>query len=226
MFIEIFIDIILLLVIFCGAVVGYKKGFVKAVFRPVRFCLSVITAVTLAEPVSLTFLVPALKTPITNQITGYLVENCPNITPQSASEELPTLLKFAASLLNVDVFSLSGENTISAIVDSLAGPIVSFLALIITFIGLYFIAKLAYSLLLKIVSAFFDVAVLSIPNKLLGMIAGAFIAIVTAWLLTVAFEFLINTAMFSNTAWAQEFEGGKIYGFFNENNPIDLLLGF
>ena len=226
MFIEILSDVVLALVIFFGAVIGYKKGFVKSVFGPVRFCLSLLTAIRLVDPISKNLLEPTLKTPVTNQIKGYLIENCPGITPESASEELPTMLKFAASLLDVDVSSLSGENTIAAIVDSLASPIVHFLSVIITFIAVYFIAKLAYSLLLSIVAAFFDSAVLSLPNKLLGAVFGVFIAMITAWILTVLFELLIHSAMLSDAVWAQNFEGGRIYGFFNKHNPIDILLGF
>lgn len=226
MFVEILSDAVLALVIFFGAAIGYNKGFVKSIFGPVRFCLSLLTAIRLADPISRNLLEPTLKTPITNQIKGYLIENCPSITPESASEELPTLLKFAASLLDVDVSSLSGENTIAAIVDSLASPIVHLLSVIITFIAVYFIAKLAFSFILSIVSAFFDSAVLSLPNKLLGSVFGIFMAMITAWLLTVLFELLIHSSMLSNTAWAQDFEGGIIYGFFNKHNPIDILLGF
>lgn len=226
MFVKTFADIILALVIFFGAAMGYKKGFVKSVSGPVRFFLSLITAFRLADPVSRSFLEPIVKAPLTNQIKGYLIENCPGITPESASEELPTILKFAASLLDVDVSSLSGENTIAAIVDNLASPIVHLLSVIITFVLLYFLAKLVYSLLLSVVSAFFDSAVLSLPNKLLGCVFGLFMAMISAWLLTVAFEFIINSSMLSDVAWAQSFEGGVVYNFFNKHNPIDILLGF
>lgn len=226
MFVKIFMDILLVTVLLFGAVFGYKKGFLKSVSRPIRFFAAVFTAISISDPISRKIIEPIVKTPVTNQIKGYLLENCPGITPESALEELPTLLKFSASFLDVDVSSLSPENTIDAIVDSLASPVVHIVSLIFTFIFVYFISKLLYSLLISLVSSRFNSGAIGLPNKLLGAFFGLIFAVALAWIVTLIFDFVIHLSVFEDVAWAVNFEGGALYGFFSKNSPIDILLGF
>lgn len=226
MILQVIFDIILALILLVGLIVGYKRGFIKAISAPVRFFASLITAFWLVEPISEKVFEPIIKTPVTNQINSYLLENCASITPESAAEELPTLLKFAASVLDVDVASLSPENTIAAIVDSLASPVVHVISMIISFIVIYFVAKLVYKILFAMLSPVFNAGPLSIPNKLLGCVFSLFIAAVIAWLLTLVFDFALNSSILEGNSLVEDFEGGFIYGFFNKHNPIDILLGF
>ena len=226
MFLKIALDVLLTLILLVGIYLGYRRGFVKSVAGPVRFFASLATAYWLADPISQNLLEPIIRTPVTNQIKGYLIENCPAITPESAADELPTLLKFAASLLGVDTTSLSSENTITAIVDSLASPIVHLVSVIITFVLVYFLAKLVYSILISLIASFFSSGVLGLPNKILGCVFSFFFAVIFAWILTLGFDFVIHSSLFAESAWAQEFEGGIIYRFFNMTNPVDILLSF
>ena len=224
--VKISLDVFLVLVLLAGIYLGYKRGFVKSIAKPVRFFASLATALSIAPGVSQVILEPIIKAPVTNKIKDYLLENCPNITPESASEELPTLLKFAASLLDVDTATLSSENTIGAIVDALASPIVHFVSVIITFILVYFIFKLIFTLLIAMLDKFFDNRVLSVPNKLLGAFFSFFLAMAAAWVFTIVFDFVIHSAILEKTLIAEKFEGGIVYGFFNKTNPVDILLGF
>ena len=226
MFFSILFDILLMLIVLLGILIGVKRGFVKTVAKPVRFFASLITAFFLANPISVRFIEPLLKAPLSNQIKTYLYNHCPNITPETASEELPSILKFAATSLGVDVSSLSSENTISAIVDALASPVVHFVSVIITFILLYFVAKLIYTLLTSLLIALFDTGFLTVPNKVLGAIFNALAAIVIAWFIAIAFDFIIHLPALSNVTWLSEFEGGFVYNLLNRLNPIDIVLGF
>ena len=224
--IEIIIEILLFVILLFGVVYGYKRGFIKAISKPVRFFASVATACWLADPISRNLVEPMIRVPVTNQIKQYLIDNCSHITPDSAEEELPTLLKFAASLLDVDVASFSPENTISERVDSLASPVIHLLSVILTAIVIYFISKLVYTILLAIVSASMKSGVLSLPNKLLGCIVTTLFAITVAWGFSVIFDFVIHSSLVVENAWVSRFEGGVIYRFFNKTNPIDILLSF
>ncbi len=226
MILQVIFDIILALILVVGLIVGYKRGFIKAISAPVRFFASLLTAFWLAKPVSAKVLEPIIKTPVTNQINSYLLENCASITPESASEELPTLLKFAASALDIDVTTLSSENTVAAIVDALASPVVHIISMIVSFVVIYFVAKLVYRIVLAMLSPIFNAGPLSIPNKLLGCVFSLFIAAMFAWLMTLVFDFAIHSSLFEGSALVEDFEGGFIYGFFNKHNPIDILLGF
>lgn len=223
---NIVLDAILLIILVGGMVLGYKRGFIKSITKPVRFFAAIFTAFKLASPIAKNFLEPMIKTPVTNQIRDYLVKNCPSITPETASEELPTLLKFAASIMNVDIEALSPVDTVSAIVESLADPVIHLLSVIVTFIIVYFLAKLVYSLVLSIFSSMFNDGVLGFPNKILGCVFTLLFAVVISWVFVVLFDFVINSSVFVNAAWAKDFEGGVIYRFFAKNSPVDLLLSF
>lgn len=225
-FIEIILEVVFCLILLVGVIYGYRRGFLKSISKPVRFFASIATAFWLADPISRSVVEPMINTPITNQIKSYLLENCPGITPETASDELPTLLKFAASILNVDIAELSPQNTISAIVDSLASPIVHLVSLVFTFIAVYFLAKLVFWILISIISVSFKSGVLSLPNKLLGAFFSLILAASIAWIFSIAFDFVIHSSLFAEAKWAIEFEGGAIYKFFNKTNPIDILLGF
>ncbi len=226
MFFSIVFDILLMLIVLTGILLGIKRGFVKTVAKPVRFFASLITAFYLSSPISVRFIEPLLKAPLANQIKTYLYNHCPNITPETASEELPSALKFAATSLGVDVSSLPSENTISAIVDALANPVVHFISVIITFIALYFIAKLVYTLLISLLSTFFDKGFLTVPNKVLGSVFNALAAVVIAWFVAIAFDFVIHLPALSGITWLSGFEGGFVYNLLNRLNPMDILLGF
>ena len=226
MFVKIVMEILLISALLLGLVLGYKKGFLKSAARPIRFFAALFVAFWVSDPISRNIVEPIIKNPVTNQIKGYLIENCPNITPQSASEDLPTLLKFSASIMNVDLSTLSSENTIEEIVNLLASPVVHLFSIIITFILVYFVTKLLCSLLITVISYFFKSGAIGLPNKLLGAIFGLFFAAGIAWIATMVFDFVIHTEMLASVAWAQNFEGGAVFNFFSQNSPIDILLGF
>ena len=223
---DLVLDIVILLFMILSLIWGYKRGFIKSVARPVRFFASIATAFWLASPIAQGFLEPAIKTPVTNQIRDYLVDNCPNITPETATEELPTLLRVAASIMDVDIATLSPVDTISEIVDSLASPVIHLISVILTFILVYFVAKLVFSFVLSILSSMFNDGVLGLPNKLFGCVISFLFAIVISWAFVVVFDFAINSSFFADMEWAQKFEGGIIYKFFVKNSPVDLLLSF
>ena len=223
---NIVLDIILLVILVGGLVLGYKRGFIKSITKPVRFFAAIATAFWLANPIAKNFLEPMIKTPVTNQIRDYLLKNCPTITPETASEELPTLMKFAASIMNVDIETLSPVDTVSAIVESLADPVIHLVSIIVTFILVYFVAKLVYSLVFSMLSSVFNDGVLGFPNKILGCVFTLILAVVISWVFVVLFDFVIHSSAFSDAVWAKDFEGGIIYRFFAKNSPIDLLLSF
>ena len=226
MFPAILIDIILTVIIIFFVILGLKRGLIRSCAKPIRILATFLTAYWLANPISTYIIEPMVRTPITSQIKGYLIENCPNLTPLSAKDELPTLLKLAASAMDIDVSALSAENIISEIVDTLANPAVHFICVIITFILLFFVCKIGYSILLAFVASFFDGGIIGKSNKILGLVFGLLEAFLVCWLFSVIFDFFIHISIFENVKWMSEFRGGWLYRFFNMMNPVDLLLSF
>lgn len=227
---KIVLEIILIAFLLFELVWGYKRGFIKALAKPVRFFASIVTAVWLAKPLSSKFIQPIIeklvKNPLTNQIEDYLNTNCPTIGPENAHDELPTLLKLAASYENIDITKFSSTDFIPVIVDKLVSPVIVLISVVITFILTYFLAKLLYTFVIACLSSTLNKGVIGLPNRILGSVFCLLFAIVIAWAFVMIFGLIINSNVFSDAAWAQGFEGGPVYRFFSKNSPLDILLSF
>ena len=219
------IDIILALIVLGGAFVGFKRGFISTVAKPVKLVLCIVVAFSLASSVATAVIEPIIGETVENQISDYLTEKIEEDT--EGEFELPTLLKLAALLLEVDVDSIQSEKDYAdALVESIASPVIHFVAVIISFVLLYFALKIILGILLKILDSAFNTGIVGAFNKTLGLVFGTVLSVTAAWAVVSVFEFVINTSLFENAVWLSEFEGGYIYNFFKAYNPIDLLLSF
>ena len=219
------VDIILALIVLIGAIVGLKRGFILTVAKPVKFVLCLIIAFSLASSVATEVVEPMVGDALENQMTDFLTEKIEE--SQDGEFEIPTLIKLAAGVLDIDLESFeSAENYADAMVSSIAQPIIHLVSTVIAFFILYFVSKIVLGILLKLLNAIFDRGIIGALNKALGLIFSTFFAIVIAWCAASLFEFVINTSLLDGVAWAQEFDGGFIYDFFKSTNPIELLLSF
>ena len=226
---SVILDIVLAGIIILGFFIGIKCGFIKIIAKPVRAVASLSIAFGFSSGYSAKYVEPKIYNTISSKLTDYLYTHCPNITPENASEELPTLLKISAAVFGIDINSFTWESfdsLINSIVSSLTSPLVRVISLIISFLILYFISKLIFTLVFHIINKVFDTGVLSLPNKILGSIFSTAFAIILAWGLTAVFDFAIHSSFFTDVTWMSDFSGGPIYRIFKNLNPIDLLLGF
>ena len=229
MMINILIDVIIVALISCGAVIGLTKGFISSVARPVKWILSVIFAFSLCTGIADAFIFPLIEEPITNQISAYLIEKCSHVTAQNAMDELPTLLKMAAGISGIDISSLGADPTaefIPQLVDKLAYTTIHLISVIISFFLIYFVSRLILKLLFALVDHMFDGGVFGVLNKTLGFVFTTLIAFFSVWILTSVFGYVISLPAFADTPWIVSFDGGIIYNFFKGLSPIDLLLSF
>lgn len=211
------VDVILVSFIVIGFIVGLKRGFIKSVQSPLCFVGSLSLSYLLANPISVKIVEPMIGASLSNQISRYLINHCAD-----PGAELPTLVKLAASIVNVD---LEGK-TIEQIIVDIASPTVHIVSVIIVFIILCFVIKLVLKLLFKILDSIFNSSVLVIPNKIVGCAFNTIIGGVAAWITVLGFHFFIHLDSMSEASWASEFVGGPIYNFFLNLSPLDLLLGF
>ena len=72
----------------------------------------------------------------------------------------------------------------------------------------------------------FKEGVFGILNRILGFIFLTIIAVAAAWVLAVLISFVINLPAFHDINAIKEFTGGPFYRFFNNYNPVELLLSF
>lgn len=225
------VDFILILVVAVGLFLGIKRGFVKTIAKPVKIILTLVITFSFASPLSEALVEPEIREPIANQMEEYILENCEDITAENINEELPTVLKIAAGIFDIDVNELASgasdsESIVNEIADSLISPAIHVISTIITFIILYFLTGIVLSILISILNSIIDVGVVGVFNRVLGGIFSTAFAIIIAWGLTSIFTYVINLPALASTEWVREFEGGFIYDLFNNLNPIELILSF
>lgn len=222
MIIKILLDLVIVGILVAGVVLGIRKGFVKTVARPVRFFASVALAFSFCDDFARRVIEPIVKKPISARISDYMYEKCSGITADNVSEELPTLLKMAAGLFNIDVAGIaktSPKSVIDVIIESLTTPIIHIIAVIASFFIVYFLSKLLITLLMTLINSFLNSGLLGIVNKSLGLIFGSSFAFIIAWSLVVVVEFMLGFIGY-------DLQTGIVYNFMNGLNPVDLLLSF
>ncbi len=224
------VDIIIVLIVLFGLILGISKGFIKTVAKPVKFVLALVIAFSFCANASVTFVEPLVREPLSNQIVNYIEEKSTELTPDNLDEELPTVLKIAATVFDIDIENLSDETTpdeiVAEIVDKLISPAIHLISTVISFFILYILASIVFSILLSIFNAVFDGGVLGLINKILGAVFSTALAIIIAWVATLIFTYVLNLPVMADKVWVQEFDGGFIFEFFNKFNPIDLVLSF
>jgi uncharacterized membrane protein required for colicin V production len=219
------IDIIIAAIIIGSVFLGYKRGFIKTVARPVKFFLCLALSFSLASPFAAAFIEPIIDDTVSNQIADYLDDKIEE--SETGELDIPTLLLVAAEIADVELpETVDTKEFANEIADTVAGPVIHLLASIVSFIVLYFVLKIVLGILLKMLNAFFDRGVAGALNRTLGVVFSLLLSIATAYLFVSVFEFVRNMPIFESVAWLSDFDGGFLYNFFGSLNPIDLLLSF
>ena len=215
--VNIIVDIVIILLLLLGGFVGYKKGFIRSLKRPIRLFGGFILSFALCNTVSVGIIEPLVKEPVSVKIEEYIFEHFMN------GGEYPTIIRIAAALMDVD---LNNAESVEQIINSVLDPVVHFISVIIAFIAIYILSKLLLSLVVNLVAAIFDKTILSMPNKIIGCVFCAFATFVFLWMGVSVMDFIVKLPMFEGTSFALNFTGGPVYSFFLGFSPLDLLLSF
>ena len=226
---KIVVDLILVAVVVVGIVLGWRRGFVGIVAKPVKFAASLGISFGFAKAFSTSIVLPMIESPASNYVRDFLYKNCSGITAETAADELPTLMKIAAAVFDIDISQVaegSGGSVIDVIAEKLTHPVISMVSIVISFFALLIISNIVLAIAIAIIKSLFKKGILGAFNKVLGVIFGLAFFFIISWGLAVIFELIINIPSVSEASWAAEFEGGFVYAFLNEYNPIELLLSF
>ena len=230
MFLNVVFDIILVGILLYGAAMGIKNGFLITIAKPVKFIASLVLAFSLASVVGTYLIEPIIGPAISNRLSEILIEKYSEITAETASESLPTLIKIAAGICGVDIEGIAagadGISVIEAVVDAVTSPVVHIIGIIFGFVIAYFIAKLVVNFVMIFINSFVNKGVAGKVNKALGCVFSVFFAFVIGWAFTSISEFIFNIPAIASIDWVQNFNGGAIYRFFRTFTPLDLLLSF
>ena len=223
-------DIILIGILAAGALIGYKNGFIDTVARPVKFVLALVIAFSLARTVGNVLVEPLIGPAISHKLTDILVEKYADVTATTASSELPTLVKIAASFCGVDIQQVAtvsdGALVIESIANAVAAPVVSLISLVLGFIVAHILAKLVLKFLLILINTLVNNGIAGVVNRTLGCVFTLFLAFVVGWGITCISEFIFNIPAIASASGVENFTGGAIYRFFRTFTPLDLLLSF
>lgn len=230
MAINLIFDIILAGILVAGALIGLKNGFIDTIARPVKFVLALVLAFSLARSVGDFLVEPMIGPAISHKLSDILVEKYAGVTAATASNELPTLVKVAASLCGVDIQQVAstadGALAIEAIAKSVSAPVVSLISLVLGFVITYFLAKLILKFVLILINNIVNNGIAGIVNKSLGCVFALFLAFVVGWAVTCVSEFVFNIPAIASMNGVDNFTGGVVYRFFRTFTPLDLLLSF
>ena len=232
MLLNVILNIVLCGIIIFGAVIGIKKGFISMAAKPVKFVLALVIAISACALFADAVIYPIIEAPISNYVKDFLYANCGGITSATVNDDLPTLLKIAASLFEININEVAnnaqgaGNAVLDAIVDHLTSPVISVIADIISFVVLYFVSKLVLSLAFWFINIVFESGVFGFFNKTLGIVFGTAVAIIVAWALVAVLEFVFHSTLLHDLEMFRDFEGAFLYKFFSTYNPIELLLSF
>ena len=229
MLLKVILEIVLCAIVLIGTILGIKRGFVSIAAKPVKIIASLAIAYSLFTAISVAVVLPMIEAPVTSYISEFLYENCSTITAENVNEELPTILKMAAGLANIDVETVAndaGNAVVEAIVAKLTAPVLDVISGLISFVLVYFAASIVLSIALWFINLLFQSGVLGALNKTLGFVFGTALGLIISWALAVIVELVFHLPAFESNEVIANFEGGWIYTFFNTYNPIELLLSF
>lgn len=222
---KVFIDIVLLAIVIFGLILGWKRGFVKTVAKPVKIVAVWACSIKFCASAARRFIAPLIQKPVTERLASILREKCADLTAQTANEELPTILKITAGIFNIDVNQIaenSGEGLVERLAETFTEPLVFVVAVVISFVLLLLVFNILFSLFLWILNGIFHTKPLSWLNRILGIAFSGAFAFIIAWLVSTVLGAILGSQAFASLG----FEGGAVFLFFKEYHPLDLLLGF
>ena len=226
---NIIVDSFIVLILLVGIIWGIKAGFIKTVSKPAKIVLAIAFALALASVVGTGIVKPIIEEPVVAKITDFFTEKITAMSEAAGlGDNLPTIIKLAASLANIELSQLENvetqAETITAIVGAITDPILNIISMILGFVVCFFIGMILFTILFAILDSVVDDGVLGVVNKVLGCIVMTLLAIAIIWVLCTVSDLILNLPWFRDQAWAQEFTGGWIYTFFKNLSPVDLIL--
>ncbi len=211
-------DFILLAVVLIGMLFGLKQGFFNSIPSFVRHIAAFGLTVFISSAVIDFWTGPYFSGMIAEKVEAYIIENCPEITSETAVAMLPTALMVIAGMFGVEIPSSSGitsEEFIKTLAKVISEPIGNVIAVVVTYVALFLIITIVLKLLLMLLDVIFSQGILGWINRILGMILSGGICALIAMIVA-------NITMF----FVPDFQGGGVFNFFLKLNPLSFLLSF
>ncbi len=182
-------DILCLVFILAGFIIGFKKGFFACITKPIRIIASIALTVFISKPI------------LDHFTRAFFVEKTGNLIYKSIGDSATATVDALPNIINfmIDLFKIptEGITTADQMVTSLADTIGGFIAIVITYLVLFIVLMLLLKLLISILNIPFKKGVLGRVNKVLGIFLGGLIAMLIACLFVNIVE-LFSAEMVAN----------------------------
>lgn len=229
MLLNVLFEILLLAILIGGSYYGIKMGFIKIAAKPIKFIFALAVAFSLCKAVGTYIIAPIIQAPITNYIKEFMYANCATLSPENVVEEIPTILKLASAVFDVEIVAIKGDTTdelLEAIILNLTSPAVIVISIMIAFILLLLLSKLLFFAGVMAINSVFEIGVLAKINKVFGFVLAATLAVLAAWTFVGTVDFILHLSIFDGVEAIRTFDGWPLYRLFGSISPIKLLLSF
>ena len=222
MFLNLFIELILITVIVGGSCYGYKKGVFMMVAGRIRNPLCLLLSLSLCGFVGEECIAPLIRTPIISFLYDFLYDKARAVD----SFELPTVLKMLGAVFGISFDGKLTEATVDNAVRSLSEPFIDLISRAVAFIIVFIFLKLSIKLITYLADSFLDHGIIGILNHISGAVISVFVSVLFAIVITTIVDYLFRTDIFSGSRLVRDFDGGPLYRLINKLNPLTLLLSF
>ena len=231
------VDCLIIAILIIGAVIGAKKGFIKAALKMGAGIISVIVAYIftsrLADFFSKKYILTPIREKISTAVNHYLTDaNGEALTPDSLVNGIPEALRNILSLVGYNVEEVAnnafeaGSNVLENFINSSSELVSNILSTIFAFVILFF----GTFIVLRILAFLLDSVFKKIPgiaqiNSALGFLFGFLCTIINIWIFSGLAISLIEAIRVSNPAFLNGFaaENTVILKLFTSLNPISLF---
>lgn len=182
------VDIIVIGIILVSIIVGTSRGLMLSAFSIASYFIAIIVAIKFAPLVARllgkTSLIVTIKTKISAAIDK-IIENFINDTVEVQINQIVDKLHLSNSMQDkMDIQSLKETSvTTTGMVDTLSDKISNLILLVIAFVIVYFVAKLALFLISELIKKTSKLPVIRSFDKLGGLLFGFFEGILIIWVL-------------------------------------------
>lgn len=224
-------DVILVLLLAFGLIHGLRKGLVRILFRTFKKVVALIVAFTCAKPFAGLF-EGQITASVKSMLSRIITENAGAASGAEITQRVPTILRRLAGLFDVDLTAYGeqalegGGNYADAFAELAANPIGNAVSVVIAFVALYFLMRLALWPAGALANLVFHAPVLKQVNVALGGIVSLFFYAIFAWILCEIGIFLIS--LFPDVAFLSGFSVEKTFicKFLHEGTLLKWLLSF
>ena len=229
------LDVLLAVILLHGLISGWMRGFVRVVFRKLRRLTSVILAILVARPLGAWIGEEYFRASMVGEIREILVKalgtGADTATATELAGELPLVMRGLLNLFGVDVAERAAEidaiggNALTRFAESIASPVASIIGILIAFVLSYIVFRLFLRVIVYVINAIFSLPGLRLINKILGVVAGAFFAVVLSWILATVLGYVFGLLADSGIAFFADFDVTKtwIAQYFYQLKPLEII---